>query len=151
METKLAAQQPPENDAAGDPLVTQTAAPPVPGGDEPVELVPSLRERARAHCQIAAQASALQAFDAAERKILEGGGTADDAAVAIGAMAPVTVLLTARHVEYLAMRANMFGETPGAHLERILREFRSYHDDKVPELAQMEAQRNGGAVTRRVA
>lgn len=150
METKLSAVQPPE----GDALVQQTAAPPVQhvAGDGSIagEVV-TPRLRVRADCQIAAQASALEAYDRAERRALDGGGTEDEAADAIKALVPVTVLLSARHHEYLAMRAGLFGEPPGAHLERILREFRSYHDDKRPELTAMEAQRNGGAVTRRVA
>jgi hypothetical protein len=171
MDTKLAAEQPPETQAGGDPVakhdiarVVKAAAgtahavlhgqaiKPAPRPSEPhPELVLTERDRARARVQIEAQARALEAYDAAERKILDGGGTQDDAAASITEMTPVTILLQARHYDYLAMRASIFGEVPGAHLERILREFRSYHDDKRPELTAMEAQRNGGAVTRRLA
>jgi hypothetical protein len=167
MDTKLAAEQPPETQAGGDP-VAQAAqrklAAAAPNEAVPLnrdemkaafahqgELVPTQRNIARARVQIEAQQRALEAYDAAERKILDGGGTQDDAAASITAMTAVTILLHARHYDYLAMRAGIFGEPPGAHLERILREFRSYHDDKRPELTAMEAQRNGGAVTRRLA
>jgi hypothetical protein len=188
METKLAAEQPPEtrNQAGGDPVARQVSA--VAGAAHAVihgqiardpDVAAKLQAAApgeavpvsKADMQTAMEATtfygatprqvalstvhmgAIQsaAYSAAERRVKEGGGSEDDAAASIQAMVPVTILLTARHHDYLAMRASIFGETPGAHLERILREFRAYHDDKRPELTQMEAQRNGGAVTRRVA
>jgi hypothetical protein len=60
----------------------------------------------------------------------------------------VTVELSARHFEYLEQRAEHFGESPEAHLARILREFRSYHDTHRPEQRQA-AQPGSGAITGR--
>jgi hypothetical protein len=189
METKLAAEQPPETstEAGGDPVAEQVRITNMVahgsmrgqiGPDPDVaaklasaaagEAVPMTeaamkrametttfygatpRQTALSAVQVAAIQSAEAAYAAAERRVKEGGGTEDDAAASIQAMVPLTILLNARHHEYLATRASIFGETPSAHLERILREFRSYFDDKRPELAQIEAQRNGGAVTRRM-
>ncbi|MBR0651356.1 hypothetical protein GXW78_16910 [Roseomonas terrae] len=156
METKLTAQQPPEEPRRADELVQQTAAPPAAHAHptdtwrEPEPLM-TARDVAMATVGELAADSAMQAFEAHEKKFLAGGASADDAATAAGQLTPVCVLLTGRHVAYLQQRAAMHGETPEQHLEAILRQFQAYYDDKKPELTAMEAQRNGGAVTRRVA
>lgn len=147
MDTKLAAEQPPETPEHDPPVEGAT----LPVGDAADVPLMAPRDAALAALADAAFYSAARAYDAHEQKVLAAGGTAAEAAEAVQALVPVVSLLAARHHDYLAQRASMFGDAPEAHLERILREFRSYHDDKRPELTAMEAQRNGGAVTRRVA
>ena len=58
--------------------------------------------------------------------------TATDLAPPADDRHPVTVRLTAFHLDYLKQRAAVNGETPERHLETILRQFRSYHDNWRP-------------------
>ena len=61
----------------------------------------------------------------------------------------VTVTLDPRYWLYLSQRAGMFGDTPEAHLYRILREFRAYHDRHRPDQQPAPLEPGAGAMTRR--
>lgn len=59
------------------------------------------------------------------------------------------ISLQPRHAEYLRARAANHGEPPERHLETILRNFRSYHDDRRPEHRQPPPEPGMPAITRR--
>ena len=59
------------------------------------------------------------------------------------------VTLAGRHAAYLRQRAANHGETPERHLETILRNFRSYFDDRRPEHQAAPPERGEPATTRR--
>jgi len=61
----------------------------------------------------------------------------------------VTVQLKPFHHQYLVARAAEHGETPERHLESILRNFRSYHDDRRPDQRRAMPDRGEPAASRR--